>query len=141
MAQPVPVIALEYEHPQVAAAARPGRKLRGAAALAWIACAIAWLLIVGVDVETVIITGPIIAVLGLMILIRGIIERRPPFAILGAAHLGICLLFIVLVNLFHWSPGEATKPFSVMGAIHVVASGVATYWVVSPSRWRQAARI
>jgi hypothetical protein len=141
MTQPLPVIALEYEHPEVAAAARPGRKLRGAAALTWIACAIAWLLIIGVDVETVIIAGPIIAALALSIVIRGIIERRRPFTVLGSAHLGICLLLVALVNLFNWSPSEATKPFAVMGVIHVVATGVASYRILAPSRWRQLARI
>jgi hypothetical protein len=141
MAQPVPVIALEYEHPQVAAAARPSRKARVTVMAAWLVCALSWLLIVGVDVHSVLITGPVIAVLGLMIAIRGIIERRPRFTVLGAAHVGICLLFVVLVNLFRWSPGDAKTHFAVMGAIHVVASGVASYWILSPSRWRQVARI
>jgi hypothetical protein len=140
-AGPMSVIALEYEHPAVAAAARPSRMARVSVIAAWSVCAIAWVLIMAVDVETVIVTGPIIATLGLMILIRGIIERRAPFTVLGASHLGICLLFVVLVNLFRWSPAEATKPFVAMGTVYLIANGVVTLWLLSPSRWRQVARI
>ena len=136
MSQPLPVIPLEYEHPQVAAVARPGRALRVCVILAWAACVLAWMLIVGVDVISVIATGPIIALLAGMVAVRGLIERRAGFTVLGAAHLGICLLFIVLVNLFRWSPGEAQKPFTVIGALHVVASGLGSAWVMMPSHWR-----
>jgi hypothetical protein len=50
--QPIPVIALEYEHPAVAAVARPSRKLRVSVILAWTVCVIAWGLIACVDVHT-----------------------------------------------------------------------------------------
>jgi len=140
-AGPMPVIALEYEHPAVAAAARPSRMARVSVIAAWIVCAIAWMLIMVVDVHTAMVTGPIIAALGLMIVIRGIIERRAPCIVLGAGHVGICLLFVALVNLLRWSPADATNPFVAMGATYLLASGFATLWILSPSRWRQVARI
>ena len=140
-AGPMPVIALEYEHPAVAAAARPSRMARVSVIAAWIMCAIAWMLIMAVDVHTVMVTGPIIAALGLMVVIRAIIERRAPFAILGAAHIGICLLFVALVNLLGWSPADATRPFVAMGTTYLIASGFASLWILSRSHWRQAARI
>jgi hypothetical protein len=139
--QPIPVIPLEYEHPAVAAVARPSRALRVSAILAWAACMVAWGLLACVDVETVIVTGPIIALLGGMVAVRGIIERRAGFTVLGAAHLGICLLFVVLVNLLRWSPREAFTPFTVMGAMHVLGSGLGSAWMMMPSHWRQRARI
>src|SRR5262245_12079483 len=128
--QPMPVIPLEYEHPTVAAAARPGRALRVLAIVTWTACVVAWALIVNVDVETVVASGPIIAILGGMLGIRGLLERRYGFAVLGAAHIAICLLFVVLVNLFQWSPRDADKPFTVMGAMHVIGSGLGTAWLL-----------
>ena len=141
MTQPIPVIALEYEHPQVAAVARPGRALRVSVILAWAACAVAWMLIVGVDVESVVVTGPIIALLGGMVAVRGLIERRAGFTVLGATHLGVSLLFVMLVNLFRWSPGEAATPFTVMGAMHIIATGLGSAWLMMPSHWRQPPRI
>lgn len=61
---PMPVIPLEYEHPPEGAAARTSRALRIFTFGTWGACLIAWILIVCVDVESVIVTGPIIAILG-----------------------------------------------------------------------------
>jgi hypothetical protein len=139
-AEPVAVIPLEYEHPALAAAARPGRALRVSTILACAACAVAWGLIVGVDVESVIVTGPIISVLGLTLLLCGLIERRAGFTVLGAAHVGICLLFVMLVNLLNWMPRDAHKPFAVMGAIHVIASGLASVWLMMPSHSPAAQR-
>ena len=139
--QPIPVIALEYQHPAVAAGARPCRALRVSTFLAWAACMLSWGVIVWVDVHPVLVTGPIIALLGLMVGVRGIIERRAGFTVLGAAHVGICLLFVVLVNLFRWSPNDAFMPFTVMGAMHVIGSGLGSAWVLLRSRWRQRARM
>jgi hypothetical protein len=138
MTQPIPVIPLEYEHPATGALARPTGILRISTILAWAACAIAWLLIVWVDVESVIVTGPIIALLGTMVIVRGIIEQRSRHLIAGTAHLGICLLFVVLVNLRNWSPNEAAMPFTVLGAIHVIGSGVGTGWLMWSHRFRPA---
>ena len=87
--------------------------------------------------HTVIATGPIIAVLGGIVAVRGVIERRAGFTVLGAAHLAICLLFVVLVNLLRWSPNEAAMPFTVLGAIHVIGSGVGT-WLMWSHRFRPA---
>ena len=138
---PVPVIALEYEHPETAAAVLPGKLLRATTILAWAVCALTWILIVSVDVETVVVTGWIIALLGGIVAVRGVIERRAGFTILGAAHLGICLLFVVLVNWRNWSPADAQMPFTVMGALHVLASGLGSAWLLMPSHWRQRPRI
>jgi len=142
--QPMPVIPLEYEQP-VTGAARIGRALRVLVIITWAVCAIAWGLIVTVDVHTVMVSGPVIAILGVMIILRGLIEHRSPFIVVGAAHLGICLLFVTLVNWRHWSPGDATNPFMVMGAIYVLGSGVGGGYVLLPAhlrrQWRAAARI
>ena len=54
----VPVIALEYEHPETAAAVLPGKLLRATTILAWAVCALTWILIVSVDVETVVVQMP-----------------------------------------------------------------------------------
>jgi len=136
---PTPVIPLEYEQP-LPGATPVGRALRWFVIIAWLVCVIALGLIVNVDVETVIVTGPLIAILGLMVLLRGLLDRRSAFAIIGAAHIGICLLFVTLVNVWNWSPADATKPFTLMGMAHVLGTGVATAFVLlSPYRRRAIA--
>ena len=140
MANPIPVIALQYEHPETAAAALPGKALRVTTILAWAVCAVAWTLIVSVDVITVVVTGWVIALLGGIVAVRGAIERRTAFTVLGAAHVAICLLFVVLVNWLNWAPRDAHTPFAVMGALHVIATGLASARVLVP-HWRQRTRM
>jgi len=138
MAQPLPVIPLEYEHPAAGAMGK-ARALRVLAIVTWFVCALALWLIVAVDVESVIVTGPIIAILGAMITVRGLLERRSMFAIIGAGHLVICLLFVTLVNWRGWSPSEATKPFTIIGTLYVIGSGLGSGWALAPSHWRRVA--
>jgi hypothetical protein len=100
--------------------------------LALLACAIAWLLIVFVEVESVLFTGPVILTLGVLLIIGGALARDARAVAFGIAHAFICVLFFLLVNLFGWSPGQAKQPFTVMGASYTcVAVALA---VVAPVR-------
>lgn len=94
----------------------------------WLTCAVAWILVVAVDVESVVGTGPIIfSIGGAIIILGGIVQYR--LAIwAGVAHCGICVLFTALVNIFSWSPREAEMPFGIMGAVYVIASLPLTWW-------------
>ena len=131
--EPLAVIPLQYEN-ATAAQARPTKRLGIVAIAAWLACAVALGLIVAVDVESVMVTGPVITVLGLLLAVWALLEHRPPFLVAGAAHIAICLLFVVLVNVRQWSPREATLPFTVMGAMHVIGSGAGTAWLLLRGR-------
>ena len=126
MSDPVPVIPLEYAPPDE----RP-RRLRTwrsvsawCLVLSWVCCAAAWGLIVYLEVESVLVTGPILLLLGAALLIGGVVLRRPLTACVGAAHCAVCVLFVALVNLLAWSPSEARWPFTAMGAVYTL--GIAT---------------
>ncbi len=87
----------------------------------WILCLLAWGLIFH-QVESVLVSGPVILFCGFggMWLARRARHRGALW--LGAANCGICLLFIGLVNLLHWSPRHADRPFRIMGAAYVLAT-------------------
>ena len=89
-------------------------------AIAWTACLLAELLILFVDVESVLITGPVIFILGLSLAILGRRARYAWLVPVGLSHAGICCLFVFLVNHLHWGPSRAQHPFAVMGAFHVL---------------------
>jgi hypothetical protein len=78
-------------------------------------------LVVLFNAEPVVVTGPILFVLGLVLMIAAWKIRLLLPAILGLAHCSICLLFTMLVNVRNWSPDEATKPFAIMIGVYLVA--------------------
>ena len=130
-AEPVRVIPLEYEHRDDSAArTRLGSVAQWLLIVAWAACAGTWAALLLIDTECVVVGGPIIAVLGIAMAATGFRARRPAYARLGLAHFGICLLFVMLVNLLTWSPRQAHLPFAVMGAMHVIATGLAGAWPI-----------
>jgi hypothetical protein len=88
----------------------------------WVACAVALLLIILYDVESVLVTGPIIAILGLVAVALGIGARFSLVALLGVANCSICLLFFGLVLTLGWSPADADAPFAGMGLVFTVST-------------------
>jgi hypothetical protein len=94
----MPVIPLQYA-PASESAADADHRLRWWVVAAWLACAIAWVLIIAVDVESVIVSGPVIFLIGGWILYRAIRLRSPAHAVLGSTHCAICMLFVMLVQL------------------------------------------
>lgn len=111
-----------------------GKRLRGVVgwliATSWLACVAAVLLILP-DTETVVVTGPILAGLGLGLLITSGFARYPGGMALGAAHVGICLLFVILVVYHNWSPRRAWSPFLLMGTIYTITAlplSVLAWW-------------
>jgi hypothetical protein len=106
--------------------------LRGglcAAWMAWAACAVAEALIAFYDVESVIVTGPVIALLGLTTVILGFAGRYMALACLGLANILVCILFFLLVVILEWGPRDAQHPFAVMGAIYTAATLPVAVWV------------
>jgi hypothetical protein len=119
---PLPVLPLEYEPPTPGS--RRSRVWRRIATvcliLAWPLCAIA-VALVAWETESVVATGPLLFVLGILILLGGLFTRDHLAAAIGAAHCAICILFFVLVNALNWSPNDAHTPFLVMGTIYTLA--------------------
>ncbi len=85
-----------------------------AAKTAWVACAVAVPLIVLVDVESVLVTGSIVFLSGIISFWCGW-RRYTRLTCLAVANCGIVLLFVALVNLFGWGPPDAEIPFALMG--------------------------
>lgn len=132
--EPTPVIPLPYAH--IGPPAPALLRLRIVAATASAVCLIATVLIITVDVESVVITGPLIFILGVLLLIRAVRANAPRYMILGALHCAICLLFFMLVQLLHWGPPDASKPFAVMGTLYTILMGVVTLLICTGRRVR-----
>lgn len=96
----------------------------------WFCCAMAWLLIVLVDIESVLVTGPLIFLMGAILIL---LSRNPRFVrgmALGFCHIFVCLLFFGLVQVFHWRPGQAHAPFALMGLCYVTMTIMLTFWAL-----------
>jgi hypothetical protein len=105
--------------------------------LAWIACLLGWLFMVASDVRTVLVSGPVIFVCGLLTLLAAVWLRHRPGMALGAMHAGVVMLFAMLVNVLSWGPRQAQRPFFIMGAMHVLVSACVTAWALrtAPAAW------
>ena len=139
MSEPIPVIPLTYAGP----AAEPSRAWRGIVKvchpLALLACAVAWVLLVAVHVESVVFMGPLLLVLGVLLTVGGVMAQDRRAMGFGIAHASICLLFFGLVNVLEWGPSDAELPFTVMGGAYTLivlalasASGLRRLSGVSP---------
>jgi hypothetical protein len=126
MTDPIPVLPLEYAPPMPPVHTKWRRIARVCALIAWPCCVVAWGLILSGRVETVLFTGPVIFILGVLTLLGGVFNRDRWFVVVGGGHCAVCVLFLVLVNAFHWSPREARFPFMCIGAVYTLAATVPT---------------
>jgi hypothetical protein len=113
---PLPVLPLEYAPPALQGSTRLLRVLGwlsiGITAVGTVAAA--------VEVETVIVSGPALVVLGMVMIACGLARKQRALWIPGLAHLGIAGFFVMLVNVFGFSPTVARIPFPVMGGIYTI---------------------
>jgi hypothetical protein len=118
--EPLPVISLDYAPPDTAArrfcVALPVCEASGLAA-----CAVGFGLLFA-EVELVLLSGPLIFVIGAAMVGMGVHRRDWARVGLGAGHLGVCALLIALVNLLHWSPGDAELPFKWIGGCYLITT-------------------
>src|SRR4051812_4397137 len=113
MDEPVPVIPLEYGSPDRGYATHCASN-RVYLVVAAAASSIGAALIVLVTVESVLATGPVLLLSGVLLMVGGIRCADYTAVIIGSAHVAICMLFFGLVLWFHWGPGRATQPFAWM---------------------------
>jgi hypothetical protein len=73
-----------------------------------------------VDVESVIGSGPVILLYGVVLMAMTPWARNRDVFRIGLANVLISLLFVALVNALSWSPGQAERPFAVMGAAYLL---------------------
>jgi len=103
--------------------------------LSWLTCVIGLALIVLVDTESVIGTGPVLFVLGVVLLALAGAARYRWAAACAAGHIALPLFWTLLVNMFDWSPDEAHWPFVIMGSGYVAAVTLAgIYVLLNPPR-------
>jgi hypothetical protein len=120
MAEPVPVIPLEYERPS--SDHQPTRPfLRNSIIFSWITIFLGTIAI-WINVETAIVTGPLLFLGGALTIIAAFKPRRLPAITLGASHISVCLTFVILVNAFNWSPADAQVPFAILATAYMVGS-------------------
>jgi hypothetical protein len=96
------------------------------ACLAAVSCIVATGLIALVKVESVLVTGPVLFAIGLSMFVGGLRGTDPYGWALGLSHCTLCVLLVMLVNVLHWSPSEAARPFLVIGIAYTVATMGAT---------------
>jgi hypothetical protein len=122
MPEPIPVIPLAYADPGTIERFRAWRWVnRICLIVGGFASFIAWLLLF-FQVETVLGSGPVLFLTGGLMVTGGLLRRRPWMWGIGICHCAICLLFVLLVNLLHWSPADARGPFIAMGAAYNLLS-------------------
>ena len=120
-AAPKPVIPLHYAGPITARRERSWlMAARVCVVLSALCVLVGWVLMF-VDIESVIVTGPILMLTGLALVLVAWRLRIMPAALLGIAHCSICALFFTLVNVRSWSPRDAEWPFRVMTGIYLLA--------------------
>lgn len=69
-----------------------------------------------------------IAAFGLLLITLGAVASDRRALVLGVCHVSICVLFVVLVNLLSWGPGDAHVPFALMGACYTTAALGSAGW-------------
>jgi hypothetical protein len=134
--QPIPVIALEYANPVGDGSPRWRRIVRVTHWAALAACAAATLIIGAVTTRYGVLIAVVIAPAGVLITVGAAINRDWRSLTLGVGHVGVCLLFVLLVNLLRWAPDTAHVPMTIMGTCYTLAaSWLAVRWGVL---WREA---
>ena len=100
-------------------AARPGWPLRVSLAASMVVtlCSAG---VIFIDVETVLGSGPAMMAVAVALLIFSIRQRFVPGVLLGLGHIGICGLFVGLVETLSWGPAPAAVPFSIMATIYTL---------------------
>lgn len=93
--------------------------IRMAAHMNWVLCAIVYVVML-FEVESVLASGPIITVCGLILLTSAAFVWQWSLVWLGLSDLVICGLFYGGVKVFHWGPADAALPFRLAGAFYLI---------------------
>ncbi len=128
MDQPIPVLTLEYAPPAAARGSAVWRTIVQVCHLtALLACAGTTIFIAFIDTQWGVLGGIPIFISGTLAAVGAAIRRDWLGLALGVCNVGVCVLFVLLVNLLNLSPRSAHMPFSIMGAIYTLLAGYLTW--------------
>jgi hypothetical protein len=119
---------LTGESPRAMKLGRTAMVARVLIVLAWIDCVIGCFLIHNVDIESIVVTGPILAMLGAATIMAGVVASRWRACVIGLAHVALCTFIFLLIVLLDWGPPQAHRPVLLMSAIYTAGSVPASVW-------------
>lgn len=127
---PIPVLPLAYAPPALQ------KGTRWLTVMSWLSIVtlVAGTVAIFVEVESVLVSGLALAIIGTIMLIAGVARRQVMLWGPGALHLGICTLFVALVNGLHWGPRVAAKPFAVMSTAYTLGMTALLIWQIRQSK-------
>lgn len=115
-------IDLDYANP--ALGKRAGWSIYFASALSLV-CLVGTVTIF-IEVESVVVTGPVLVLGAILLMIYAATYCRPSLLMFAASHAVICFLFFGLVYLNQWGPRAAEPPFRVLSVGWTILSGLWT---------------
>ena len=125
--EPRRVLTIDYARRETLES-RWSRWLSLTAAIAWGNCLLGTVGIF-VDAETALLSGPLLLSAGVLMILAGVKSARRLAMMVGCGHVGVCLLFFGLVNVLHWGPGAAQRPFMVMASLYTALTVVPSIMV------------
>ena len=131
MSDPTPILPLQYATPETNRDSGSTKAVRGLARLCWV-LALLGTIAMFIEVESVILTGPLLATAGGTLLGLSISRRDKRGRFLATAHVFVCFIFFILVAAFSWSPGDAREPFQAMSIVYTLATAWPTLRIVRP---------
>jgi hypothetical protein len=79
-------------------------------------------IVVGVfiEVESIVVTGPLLFLLGIATIITGQKSRHPSAWVVGSAQCAVCLFILALILILDWSPRQAQVPVSAAAVAYAL---------------------
>ena len=72
-----------------------------------------------VDVHTIVVTGPILSIVGIFVTIACVRKRYGFGTLIGVSGPVISLAIFLIIQLFSWGPSEAQEPVPLIGALYM----------------------
>ena len=82
------------------------------------------------DIESILGSGPIFAVMGLLIGGIGFRTHNHPAAWYGISAVAFALLIVFLINFNEWGPAEAERPVTILSVGYGLVACPVTWWLV-----------
>ncbi len=122
---------LTGEVPAMLSRAKPARTARVLLVSSWLTCFVGALLIPTVDIESIILTGPILSVLGSATLVAGLVAERRRTSLVGSGHICLCLFMFLLIAGMGWSQRQAYYPALAIASAYVLLAAPLTIWALA----------